>query len=194
VTRRSEAGVDTETLERILEGAEESEALEFKGAMPWSRDALVKDILAMANVINGGRIIVGVEDGTFCRQGLTDEQLATYRVEEMRDGIAPFADPRVVFRCDIAVDRDGKRYAIIDVSPFDDVPVICRRDGRDVHAGTIYYRGRSRRPQSARVDNSSDMRDIVERAAALSAKRLARLGFVPGSTDKELFDQELGDL
>ena len=97
----------TEDIEALLTGAEETDVLEFKSAVPWDRNMFVKDILAMANVIDGGRIVVGVEDGTFRRLGLTPEQVATYRIDEMRDGMAPFADPRVVFRMDTVADASG---------------------------------------------------------------------------------------
>jgi predicted HTH transcriptional regulator len=166
--------VNTEDIEALLTGAEETDVLEFKAAVSWDRNLFVKDILAMANVIDGGRIVVGVEDGTFTRQGLTPEQIATYEIGEMRDGIAPFADPRVVFRMETVADAADRRFVVIEVSAFEEVPVICRRDGADVRAGVIYFRSRTRRPESAAVANSSDMRDLVERSAALSARRLAR--------------------
>lgn len=69
--------MNTEDVEALLSGAEETDALEFKGAVPWDRNLFVKDILAMANVIDGGRIVIGVEDGTFRRLGLAPEQVAT---------------------------------------------------------------------------------------------------------------------
>lgn len=186
--------MDTQELEALLTGAEETDTLEFKAAVPWNRNLFVKDILAMANVIDGGRIVVGIEDQTFERQGLTAEQLATYRIEEMRDGIAPFADPRVVFRMDAVADLQGRQFVVIEVSPFEDVPVICHRDGTDVRAGVIYFRNRTRRPESAPVSNSSDMRDMVERAAALSVRRLHRIGFVPDIPDGPDYDAELEGL
>lgn len=186
--------MDTQALETLLQGAEETDNLEFKAAMAWNRNSLVRDILAMANVIDGGRIVIGVADHTYERQGLSPEQIATYQIEIMRDQIAPFADPRVEFRREIVADAEGRQFVIIDVSPFDDMPVICKRDGDDVRAGTIYYRSRSRRPQSARVDSSADMRDIVERSAALSARRLRRLGFVPPEAPHFDYDAELGGL
>lgn len=55
--------MNTAELEALITGAEETDVLEFKGAMSWDRNTFVKDILAMANVIDGGRIVVGVEDG-----------------------------------------------------------------------------------------------------------------------------------
>jgi predicted HTH transcriptional regulator len=186
--------VDTEDIEALLTGAEETDVLEFKGAVSWNRNLFVKDILAMANVIDGGRIVVGVEDGTFRRLGLTPEQVATYRIDEMRDGLAPFADPRVVFRLHSVADAAGLIFVVIEVSPFEDVPVICRRDGADVRAGVIYFRSRTRRPESAAVANSSDMRDLVERSATQSARRLRRLGFVPEVQPGPDYDAELGEL
>jgi hypothetical protein len=41
--------VNTDELEALLEGAEETDALEFKTAMDWHQ-SLIRDILAMANV------------------------------------------------------------------------------------------------------------------------------------------------
>jgi len=154
----------------------------------------VKDILAMANVIDGGRIVIGVEDGAFTRTGLSPEQIATYKIDEMRDGIAPFADPRVVFRMEKVADLAGLQFVVIEVSPFEDVPVICKRDGDDVKAGVVYFRSRTRRPESAAVANSSDMRDLVERSAVLSARRLRRIGFIPEMLSGPDYDSELGGL
>jgi len=184
----------SEELERHLEGARETPNLEFKCAIPWKRETFVKDILAMSNVLDGGIIIVGVEDETFIRQGLSPEIIKTYNLGNMRDGIAPFADPRVLFDLAIVSDASGKKFAVISVRPFEDLPVICRRDGLDVQAGTIYTRSRDRRPQSARVSTSSEMREIVERAAFLSARRLERIGFVPNIEVKYDYDSELEGL
>jgi predicted HTH transcriptional regulator len=194
--RGIQRSVESEQLERLLDGAEETDTLEFKGPMAWDRKSLVKDILAMANVIDGGLIIVGVEDVTYRRLGLSDAEVDTFDIEVMRDQIAPFADPRVTFRCGIVADARGLRYAVIEVSPFDDLPVICRRDGADVEAGTIYFRTRRGRARSARVDSSSDMRDIIERAAVSSARRLARIGFVASEAHPidDAFDSELDGL
>lgn len=186
--------MDVQEVEALLTGAQETDTLEFKAAVSWDRNLFVKDILALANVIDGGRIVVGVEDGTFARQGLTPEQEETFNNDTMRDAIAPFADPRVLFRSEAVEDAQGLRYIIIDVSPFDDVPVICHRDGADVRAGTIYFRSRTRRPASAPISNSSDMRDLVERAAALSTLRLHRIGFEPLTQPGPDYDAQLGGL
>ncbi|WP_162233670.1 AlbA family DNA-binding domain-containing protein [Sphingomonas sp. Leaf62] len=186
--------MDVKDVEALLTGAEETDTLEFKAAVSWDRNLFVKDILALANVIDGGRIVVGVEDGTFSRQGLTAQQQSSFHNDTMRDAIAPFADPRVLFRSEVVEDAQGLRYVIIDVSPFEDIPVICHRDGADVRAGVIYFRSRTRRPASAPISSSSEMRDLVERAAVLSTMRLNRIGFVPRSQTEPDYDAQLGGL
>jgi len=69
--------VDTDELEQRLEGGEETQTFDIKAAMVWDVKVLVKHILAMANVRDGGVILIGVGDKTFERQGVTDKQRST---------------------------------------------------------------------------------------------------------------------
>jgi predicted HTH transcriptional regulator len=185
--------VNTDEFEILLEGAEETDALEFKTAMGWHK-SLIRDILAMANVQDGGRIVIGIADTTYERIGLTAEQIATYDLEAMQDRVAAFADPRVEFRREVVSDRQGLRFILIEVRPFETVPVVCRRDDDGLNAGDIYYRSRTGRPASARVKSSADLRDIIEVAITRSRRRLARVGFVPRPDSGPDYDKELGDL
>lgn len=181
-------------LELLLDGKQETDAVEFKAAIPWDLKTFVKDILALSNIVDGGSIIVGVEDGTFLRRGVGDDLIATYDIDRMRDQIAPFADPRAVFTRHIITDTRGLKYVVIEVSSFEDVPVICARDGADVHKGIIYYRSRSRRPESARISNSTDMRDIIEASIARRSRQLRRIGVTPEPGEQYDFDAELEGL
>lgn len=183
-----------EGLESLLAGAQETDTVEFKAAMSWDAKTFVKDILAMANVIDGGAIIIGVEDASFVRQGLTARQIATYDYDIMRDQIDPYADPRVIFTKQIVQDAAGRSYAVIEVAPFEEMPVICARDGADVHRGVIYVRSRSRRPESARVSRTEDMREIIESSISRRSRSLRRAGFVPATEVQHALDAELGDL
>lgn len=185
--------MNTADLEALLDGAEESDVLEFKGPMDWHQ-SIIKDILAMANVQDGGRIIIGVVDRTYERIGLTDAQVSTYDLETIQDRVASFADPRVEFRVDFVSDRNGLNFVVIDVRPFETIPVVCRRDGADLREGDIYYRSRSGRPASARVSKSADMRDIIEVAITRSRRRLSSIGFVPMEEAAYDYDAELGGL
>lgn len=181
-------------LEAMLEGSGETPTLEFKGAMSWNKLSLVKDILAMANVADGGTIVFGIEDETFRRVGLSDEEVASFKADEMRDQIAPYADPHVVFRCEIIEDSNGLKYAVLSVNPFEEMPVICRRHGPDVKEGVVYYRSSERRPQSAAVGSSSDMRAIIETSIARRQHALRKAGLLEPPSPGYDYVAELGGL
>lgn len=184
-------------LEEYLEAGQETRSFEVKAAMAWSRVALAKDILALSNVADGGVIVIGVEDGTFKRQGVTQEFKATYKIDEMRDQMARYADPHVDISVTFPKDREGREYVAIEVASFRDVPVICRKDSPDTQAGVIYYRNSNRRVESAAVSNSYDMRDILTVATLRTRDRYKGLGVtVEDQTDvlKQRLDEELGEL
>lgn len=183
-----------ERLEALLEGAQETDSVDFKAPMPWNRNTFTKDILAMSNVIDGGAIIIGVEDGSFKRLGVSKLDIETYDIDIMRDQIAPFADPRVHFTRQILEDSLGLEYVVIEVSPFEEIPVVCARGGQDVREGDIYFRSRARRPSSERVSRSEDMREIIEASIVRRSRGLRRIGFVPDLEEQRGLDEELGGL
>jgi predicted HTH transcriptional regulator len=184
----------TDELEALLEGADETESLEFKGPMKWNKNSLVKDILAMSNLQDGGRIVFGVEDETYARIGLSEGEITSFNLDTMKDQVAEYADPYVSFRKEIAIDRQGKKYVILTIGSFDELPVICKKDGPDLQKGTVYFRSKTQKPQSARVSNSNDMREIIEVAAVRRMQRLRRIGLVAEKTDEYDFKKELGGL
>ena len=169
--------MNTEDLEVYLQAQAESPTLDFKAAMLWNVSTFAKDILAFSNVQDGGTIIIGIQDGTFVRQGTTETQRHSYKIDIMRDQMASFADPHVNFSVDFPVDRDGKTYVCIRIEPFQEIPVICRKDSADTRAGVIYYRNRNRRIESASVSNSYDMREIIEVATVRTMREKLRVGF-----------------
>ncbi|TPL00673.1 ATP-binding protein [Mesorhizobium sp. B2-4-14] len=184
-----------EELEALLAGAEETDRLEFKGPMSWNKHTLAKDILALANVQDGGTIVIGIEDETLVRQGVTVEQSDTYVADHMRDQIAEYADPEVRFSVRKPTDHNGLRYVVIQVAPFETLPVICKKDGRDVEKGSVYFRSPAAKPQSARISNSTDMRRVIERSVAKRWAELQQIGLAaaPAGPAHD-YDQELGGL
>jgi predicted HTH transcriptional regulator len=165
--------MNTEELELHLQGQAEAPTLDFKAATLWDATRFAKDILAFSNVQDGGTIIIGIEDGTFNRQGINDAQRESYNVDIMTS----FADPHVNFSVTLPVDSDGRQYACIRIEPFQEIPVICRKDSADTRAGVIYYRNRNRRVESASVSNSYDMREIIELATVRLMQKKERAGF-----------------
>ncbi len=186
--------MQTSELEELLEGQTETQSLEFKGSCAWEARTFAKDILAMANVRDGGWIVVGVEDGTYKRQGLSEVQIRTFDQETMQDQMAEYADPFVSIQVFTPDDKEGRHYVVIKVRPFDDVPVICKKDGLDLQQGAVYYRGKSRRPESARIRNSYDVRDLIELATVRMMRRKTEIGFTVIPSDKQKLDSELQGL
>lgn len=191
--------MDPAELDAMLDGASETDALEFKSAIDWNFQTFLKDILALSNVRRGGQIVVGVNENAngFDRVGLSPEQQGTYNLDVMRDQIAPYADPHVNFDVSFAKDTADRTCAIIRVSEFDVYPTICARDGPDnLHVGVVYYRSPGGRPASAGVSNAADMRDILDRAAFRLMRRYRSLVTEAGFIEPEqpALEAELGDL
>ncbi|MBX9911289.1 MAG: ATP-binding protein [Beijerinckiaceae bacterium] len=183
----------TDELEALLLGAEETPKLEFKAAMAWEARGLIKDMLAMANVQDGGRIIIGVADD-MTRQGVSQGQIDSFNIDLMRDQVRPFAHPYIRFSVDCATDSNGLDYVVIDVRQFDDMPVICARDGHEVNEGRIYYRPMRGRAQSAPISNALDMAEILDLAVVNRMQRYRRLGFQVEQPHEAELDEELGGL
>ncbi|MGC9599550.1 MAG: ATP-binding protein [Minisyncoccia bacterium] len=167
----------TEELESKLQGGTETQTLDIKAACDWNADTMAKDILAMTNVRDGGYIIIGVEDGTFARQGINAMQRATYAIETMRDQLRAFADPHVTFTVEFPRDSTGLEYAVLRVMPFEEIPVICATDRAGLRRGVVYYRNSNARVESAAVSNSYDMHDIILTATVKMMRRLRASGF-----------------
>ncbi len=183
--------------ESLVEGAEESQSLDFKGPCSWDVKSLAKDILAFSNVQDGGHLIIGFDDKTFKRVGLSDEQAETFDQEKMQDQMAKFSDPFVTFSVsNNIIDSNCLRFVVIKVYEFSETPVICKADNADVCQGKMYYRSRRRRPESESVSNSYDLRDILDRATVkLMAKRQSQGYSTAAATDQESFyAKERGDL
>jgi predicted HTH transcriptional regulator len=186
----------TDEVESLLEARGESQGLDFKGDCEWNINGYAKDLLAMSNLRDGGMIIIGVENSTWKRQGVGKANFDTYQIDIMKDQMAPFADPSVDFSVEFPLDRNGTRFVVIKVLSFRDIPVICHKESAKAgtKAATIYYRNRNRRPESAPISNSSDLRDLIELAASRMKEKFKRLGLVEQVSDKEILDRELGGL
>lgn len=187
--------MDLVEFEQLVEGSEESQSLDFKGPCSWDVKSLAKDILAFSNVQDGGYIVIGFDDKTFKRVGVTKEQVSTFNQEIMQDQMTKYADPFVTFAVHKITDDKGMLFVVIRVVEFAEVPVVCNADAADIHQGKVYYRSRRRRPESEAVSNSFDMRDILDRATIkMMAKRKSQ-GYTAETVEqKNYYDEELGGL
>jgi predicted HTH transcriptional regulator len=141
----------TQLAELILLGREER-VLEYKESAPWAsiKNKVIRTALAMANCRDGGTVIIGVSQrsGPFVPEGVVPDHLCTFDADEIQEVINRHADPYVrtaVHRIEI----DSKMFVVLVVHEFDEIPVVCERDGVDLREGALCSRGRSAVPSRA---------------------------------------------
>ncbi len=112
----------------VLRRPVETRDTEFKRSTPFEalKWKLLKTCLAMANLREGGRIIVGVaeEAGVPVLVGMDPTHEGGYTQDIVYSFVNRHARPRVDLRLRI-VEFEGKRFVGIDVRSFVRVPVFC---------------------------------------------------------------------
>ena len=114
-----------------------------------------------------------------------------------------YADPGVSFELEVK-EYDGRRYVVLEVEEFSDIPVLCKRSYNDVlRDGACYVRTR-RKPETSEIPAQAEMRDLldlaIEKGMTRYIEQAKRIGLIVGPlelprvTDQERFDEQLGDL
>lgn len=184
----------------IVHGVEERN-LEYKGNIAWQdatiKGRLCKSIIAMANLQDGGSIVIGVEEtkkkGQFIAKGLSNENLDTFRPDDLMAWVNEYASPPVELTLQ-RVAYDNKNFVIIRVREFAELPVVCKKSGADAMRNGALYIRRKRTTETAEVSSEGEMREILELAADKNMRRFLerrdRIGASAPSSGT-LFDQQL---
>ncbi|MDB5070245.1 MAG: hypothetical protein JWM87_1356 [Candidatus Eremiobacteraeota bacterium] len=190
-------------VQEALDYNAESPGVEFKESRPWSslRVKIAKTAMAMANLRDGGLLIVGRGNGHGRPEGMSSEDFADYDGDTIRDFVDSYASPSVQLAI-ASVEVSERLYIAIDISQFTELPVICKKAyDPDLKSGAIYIRPYVGRPRSRGVETAEDLRELLEIAAELQARKLMiqarRAGFEvspPDRTARDLYASELGGL
>ena len=198
-----------ETFAQIMSALRESSGVEFKGPGLLSDSRLVaqtvKAVLGMANRRGGGAVIIGVREtaNSFVPVGLTDDELRSWNFDATADQIARYADPAVAFQLEI-MHYGEKRYVVIEVFEFSDIPVLCKRYYNNIlREGACYVRT-SRKPETSELPTQTEMRQLldlaIDKGILQLVDRAERLGFqVPQilasiETEQDHLDGQMGEL
>lgn len=199
----------TDLRERILLAlgrCQEQPWLDFKESQPWQalRWRLLKTIMGMANLRDGGLILVGVaEKGTaWDLLGIEPDHLAAFDYDDIIDQLSKYASPQVSLDIVIHDHDDGHRYLAFHVHEFKGCPVVCRNNSPDdvkqkdrLAAGDIYVRPTTGKPQTVKVTDAGLLQDLLQLAAEFRARQMLeagrRIGLVPGETAASLYDAEI---
>ena len=186
-----------EEFERKIEAQGETTTLDYKANMGWDVKSFAKDIIAMSNHRDPGYIIIGVKEvgNTFTREGVSDDNLKSYKIDVMKDQLMSCADPAVDIQVFVFNDSEKKNYVVIKVAPFKEVPIISRKEyPGELKANTLYYRNTNKRVESAPISNSNDFRDLIEIAAMKLMQKRKSQGYIVNSSNQDLFKEELKDV
>ena len=123
--------------------------------------------------------------------------------DDLADQVARYADPSASFVMEVK-EYDGNSYLVIEVEEFSDIPVLCKKSYDNVlQDGACYVRLR-RKPETSAIPTQADMRDLldlaIEKGVIRFLERARRVGLFsipttePRVTDRERFDEQLGDL
>jgi predicted HTH transcriptional regulator len=175
--------VTNEDLKKLLEVRAETPTLDYKQGLNWKNATpdgkveLVKDILAMSNTRGGGDIVLGVRDNDFEPVGLPEDDFDSFDQTSINDFLHRYTDPP--FSCQIyKLTVDAKRFVVVRVPEFREMPIICMRDANSTKTGKLILRNgglylRTEKATSQGISNSYEMRELLERAITRAADKLA---------------------
>jgi hypothetical protein len=174
--------ISEQLLQDLLAQKAESRDLDYKRTMNWSTASneakceLVKDILSMMNIRDGGRIIFGVDDDTCEPLGMELSDFTSFDTTKVNDFVHKYTDPSA--SCEVQkLTIDSKNFVVIDVPEFLEVPIICKADASSSNR-TILKRGglylRTDRATSELISSPEHMRDLVNRSMMKRGDHLLR--------------------
>jgi predicted HTH transcriptional regulator len=164
---------------------------------------LIKTIMAMANLRDGGIIIIGASESgdSWELTGVQPEHLSTYDVDDVIDSVNTYASPPVALEVVLVTYRNNNQFLAFRVHEFTDTPIVCKRNAPDgnkkMAAGEFYVRPLGK-PRTTKIASADEMHDLLELAAEKRARRILevahRVGFIPPEAAAQRFDEELGGL
>lgn len=172
-----------EIIARAIDSPSETRNFELKSSIPWNNldkqyelQRIIMSILGISNIKNGGKIILGIKqntDKTFTAEGMRPEHLKTYEQDNLYQIIKPYGNPTPIFEIK-NIEYNGLYYIVFNVQQFLYSPIICAKNGsrseksgdnkelEPLIKGALYTR--SYKPETKRVDNETEMREIIDLA------------------------------
>ncbi len=198
-------------LDRYIKASGESSHIDAKGPMKWDkcRDSaeLAKDVAAFANSRDGGAVVIGkseLETGKFEYTGLTPEEAASYDTTNVARWVNNRFSPPIHLICHQR-ELEGKRFVVIEVAEFDEMPAICMKELQDpqdpqkllLRKGEIYVR--TANAESAPLQSVEDLRRLIGMATSKRGNEMLKMfgamlkgqPFLPSTSDEEQLDEEL---
>jgi len=188
-----------------LDRCQESKSVDFKESAPWNdlKWQIIRTALAMGNLRDGGVIVIGASErnDTWDLTGITQENIATYDVDDIIDIVNKFSSPPIKIEVVRVSYRNKNTFLAIQIHEFTDSPFVCRKNGPDniknIRSGDVFVRPPGK-PRTTRVTTAEEMQSLLELAAEKRARRILevahRIGLKASETSSQKFEDELGGL
>lgn len=157
--------------------------------------------MAMANLRDGGRIIIGVEDNPLVATGIKPEHEGEYRQDAIYQLVSRYTRHQVDLAV-ISLVESGKRFIGIEIAGFDRTPIFCNvptpnEAGSDgLRVGDLPGRDFGR-IATTRVHDPDLVEEIFEVAAEKRARSIIaqaqRIGLTLPDGDAVRFEKERRD-
>lgn len=197
-----------EEIKSLIYSKQETPNQDYKESLIWgknNKDAcleIIKDILSMANIKDGGRIIFGVRNSDLEYIGVSEASWNSFDVTPINQLLHQYADP--VFTCSI-VKRviDDKKVIVIDVPEFIEAPIVCKssafssQNKEILRKGTIYIR--TAKCTSEAISSVEEMRSILGRSITKKSDELLQSiqrlmsgkPLIPPQTVQDIYREEI---
>ncbi len=173
---------NTDNFEELVKRGVESEKLDYKGPINFrtigkaGQAKIARHMAALANT-GGGHIVIGVgEDAAghpSVYAGLDAAEVHSFDPSSVGPVINHMIEPPI----DFVIERplvDGKRYAIIKVRPFENMPHVCAQGvSPELQQGVFYIRT----PEAASrpASRAFELHGLIKRALLKQRSQLAEL-------------------
>ena len=196
---------DEALLDYLISHGREERNLEYKQSMSWTdigtKVKVTKSAMAMANIHDGGYIVIGMtkKGEAYEPEGTQADHADSFRQDDVMQWVNEYADPYVELFVN-SVNKEGRCFIVIKVEEFDQLPVVCNKDGHNLTRGDVFTRSR-RKYETARVGSQNEMREILTLAVDKEIRRLRSRGLItsvevipPAETDRQTFERQGGEL
>ena len=199
--------ITEDDIDYVFQNLEERRDIEFKQAINWNtsdgvKACITKDMMAFSNIKTGGYLVIGVRQNSnhsFTPVGITLEVYDSHNLDSVLPYINSKAEPPVNVELRKFV-RDGMRFVIYKIYPFENYPVFCKNEDNastQLHRGVIYTRT-TRMYESAPIQNQTEMNEIKEmildRSIEEYTRRTQQMSRVNTTSDEQQFDSEIEGL
>lgn len=104
--------------------------------------------------------------------GVAASIAASYTQDIIQQYINQRADPYVTVTVR-KPELDGKTFVVIQVSGFDELPVVCTKGSGSLRQGAVYTRSRTKH-ETVEVQSQTEMRELLDRAIAVGIQKQLR--------------------